>query len=237
MIVAIHQPHYLPWLRYCDKIARADVFVALDDVEFNKNGWQNRNKVKGAAGPQVLTVPVRQRLGQRIHEVAIPPGQPWARKHLRTIEQAYARTPHLSTFREGLERIYAAQWDRLVDLNLEMLRWHLAALGIATPVVRSSELGVEGRATQRLVEIVRKVGGTTYLTGAYALQAYLDPAVMRAAGVRLLLHEWKSPEYAQAHPAAGFVPDLATLDLMVAEGPRAREILAVGGRVCEGAFP
>lgn len=236
MIVAIHQPHYLPWLRYFDKIARADVFIALDDVEFNKNGWQNRNRVKGSSGPQILTVPVMHRLGQPIHEVALRPDQPWARKHLRTIGQLYARSPYLPTFREGLERIYGAKWDRLVDLNLEMLRWHLGALGIATPIVRSSELGVGGRATERLVEIVRKVGGTTYLSGAYALQVYLDPQVLRQAGIRLLLHDWKSPEYAQAHPAAGYVPDLATLDLLLAEGPRSRDVLASGGRVREEAL-
>lgn len=236
MIVAIHQPHYLPWLRYCDKIARADVFVALDDVEFNKNGWQNRNKVKGPSGPQILTVPVLHRLAQPIHEVAVRPDQPWARKHLRTIEQSYARAPYLSTFHDALERIYAASWDRLVDLNLEMLRWHLDALGIPTPIVRSSELGVQGRATQRLVDLVRKVGGTAYLTGAYALQVYLDPAVMREAGIQLLIHEWESPEYGQPHPSAGFFRDLATLDLILAEGPRSREILASGGRVAEEAL-
>lgn len=236
MIVAIHQPHYLPWLRYFDKIARADVFVALDDVEFNKNGWQNRNRLKGPSGPQILTVPVLQRRGQPIHEVAVRADQPWTRKHLRTIAQLYARSPYLSTFQESLERIYAASWERLVDLNLEMLRWHLDALGIATPVVRSSSLGVQGRATQRLVDLVRKVGGTAYLTGAYALQVYLDPLVMQEGGVQLLIHEWKSPEYAQPHPAAGFFPDLATLDLILSEGPHSREVLASGGRVVEEAL-
>lgn len=234
MIVSIHQPHYLPWLRYLDKIARSDLFLVLDDAEFNKNGWQNRNRLKGPSGPLILTAPVLHRLGQRLEEIELRRDLPWARKHLRTIEQSYARSPYLEAFHPALERIYAAPWERLVDLDVEMLRWHMGALGIETPIRRTSELGVPGRATGRLVDLIRAVGGTAYLTGAHALTAYLDPLLFRREGVELLVHEWTCPEYRQAHPQKGFVPDLATLDLLLAEGPASREILERGGRIVAG---
>ncbi len=233
MIVSIHQPHYLPWLRYFDKIARSDLFILLDDADFNKNGWQNRNRLKGPAGPQILTIPVQHRLGQRLEEVTLSPGAPWARKHLRTLRQDYARAPHLQAYLPALEEFYSRPWTSLVDLAEEMILWHLEALGIRTPTVRSSKLGVPGRATARLVDLIRSVGGTAYLTGAYALTSYLEPARFEEAGLKLLVHEWSCPEYAQVWPQAGFIPDLATLDLLLAEGPRSGEVLSSGGRVVQ----
>lgn len=231
LIVSIHQPHYLPWLRYFDKIARSDVFILLDDADFNKNGWQNRNRLKGPTGPQILTIPVQHRLGQRLEEVTLTPGHPWARKHLKTLRQFYARAPHLADFLPALEDFYARPWCRLVDLAWETIRWHMAILGIATPMIRSSELGVAGRASARLVDLVRAVGGTAYLTGAHGLQSYLEPARFREAGLDLLVHQWSCPEYAQVWPQVGFAPDLATLDLLLAEGSRSCEILLRGGQV------
>lgn len=233
LIVSIHQPHYLPWLRYFDKIARSDLFIFLDDADFNKNGWQNRNRLKGPTGPQILTIPVQHRLGQRLEEVSLAPGHPWAHKHLKTIRQFYARAPHLADFLPDLEDFYTRPWCRLVDLAWETIRWHMAVLGIATPMVRSSELGVAGRASARLVNLVRAVGGTAYLTGAHGLQSYLEPARFQEAGLDLLVHQWSCPEYAQVWPQVGFTPDLATLDLLLAEGPRSGEVLSSGGRVVQ----
>lgn len=234
MLVSIHQPHYLPWLRYLDKIARSDVFLILDDAEFNKNGWQNRNRVKAPEGARILTLPVHHRLGQRIDEIALRQDLPWARKHLKTLEQLYARAPFLAELLPGLRGLYERPWTSLVDLAVEMLKWHMELLEIRTPLVRTSELGVGGRATPRLVDLVRAVGGSAYLTGAHALGAYLEPTLFEEAGLGLRVHEWACPAYDQVHPQAGFVRDLATLDLLLAEGPRSREILARGGRVVEG---
>ncbi len=234
MIVSIHQPHYLPWLRYFDKIARSDLFIVLDDADFNKNGWQNRNRLKGPQGPQVLTIPVGHHLGERIDQISLSVEQPWARKHLKTLEQLYARSPYLPEHRAELERFYSTPWQRLVDLALETIRWHMEVLGITTPMVRSSQLGVPGRATERLVGMLRAVGGTAYLTGAHALTAYLDPALFRQGGIELLVHHWVCPEYRQLWPRPGFCADLATLDLILNEGPQAGEILSQGGRILEG---
>ena len=116
MKVAIHQPHYLPWLGYLAKWAAADLFVFLDTVQYEKNGWQNRNRIKTADGARWLTVPVHARLGTPIAEVAIDCEQPWPARHLRAIEAAYGDAPYWPARRETFERLYAERWDRLAPV-------------------------------------------------------------------------------------------------------------------------
>jgi len=223
MRVGIHQLHYLPWLRYFEKIARSDAFVLLDDIQFSKNGWQNRNKVKTANGLAVLTVPVRMKAGQTLDEVRIHNDVPWRKKHLRTIEQAYARAPYFDAYVPFLRDVYGREWERLNDLNLRMLRFYLDALGIATPVYRSSELNVSGEATQRLVNLVKAVGGDAYYSGAFALDAYLDGALLEANGIALELQDWRAPEYPQLH--GDFAADLSIVDVLMNCGPNALDVV------------
>lgn len=219
MIVGIHQPHYLPWLRYFDKIDMCDVFVVLDDAQFNQNGWQNRNRIKGPEGPILLTVPVGQRFGQRLDEVRIGGSGSWREKHWRSIELHYARAPHFASYREALRDFYARPWEDLNALNLAMLGWFLQVLGIQTRIVRSSKMGIEGSATERLVAICRALGGSAYLSGEHATQVYLDGAAFERAGLELTIQHWTCPAYLQRYPRAGFVSDLAILDLLMNEGP------------------
>lgn len=226
MLAAIHQLHYLPWPRYFEKIDRADVFIVLDDAQFTKNDWQNRNRVKTAGGARVLTVPVRHRLGQRLGEVAIAPDSGWARKHWRTMAQAYARAPWFDHYAPLLEPVYRAPWRMLDSLNRHMLHLFLGMLGITTPVVYSSTLGVEGAASARLVDLVKAAGGDAYYCGAHAAEVYLDRARFDAAAIRVEVQPWRAPVYPQLH--GGFVPDLAVADLLMHCGPRALEIIRSG---------
>ncbi len=225
MIAGIHQPHYLPWLRYVDKIARSDVFVLLDDVQYTKNGWQNRNKIKSAQGWMYLTVPVRDAFGKRIAEVGINNTDRWRAKHWNSLRTNYARAPYFARYREGLEALYAREWLQLADLSLEMLQVLLYNLGVKTPVVRSSTLGVPGSGTQRLVDVCRAVGATTYLTGDYAASNHLDAELFRAAGIELTPQGWHCAPYAQQHPGLGFIPDLSIVDLLFNVGPGSLDLL------------
>lgn len=232
MLVGIHQPHYLPWLRYFEKVARCDFFILLDDVSFTRNGWQNRNRIKTGQGAHILTVPVKQKLGMPINEVLVSQQEPWARKHWMTLRQSYAEAPHFADFGSDLESFYATPWPRLVDLNRAMFKHHLEALGLKVGWTLSSELQPEGSATERLVSLVRAVGGTGYLSGRHALGEYLDAGVFRKAGLDLWIFDWTCPEYPQVHPRQGFVRDLATLDLLFMQGgATARATLASGGKV------
>lgn len=223
MLVGIHQPHYLPWLRYFEKIARSDVFIVLDNIQYSKNGWQNRNRVKTASGVATLTVPVHARLGDTLEHVCIDNHIDWARKHERTIEQAYGKAPYFGQYAPMLRAAYAQRWERLNALNRHLLEGFAAALGIQTPIRYASELDVPGKATERLVNLIKAAGGDAYYSGAYALDAYLDEAALRAAGIPLVLQEWHAPAYPQAH--GPFTPDLSIVDLLMHCGPRSLAIL------------
>jgi hypothetical protein len=223
MLVGIHQLHYLPWLRYFEKIARSDVFIVLDDIQFTKNDWQNRNRVKTAAGATVLTLPVIQRLGQRLNEVQLDNHQPWRHKHLQTLVQAYARAPWFREHEAFLRDVYARPWTHMDGINRFMLEYFVKALGITTPIRYSSELGVEGAATERLIRLIQAVGGDAYYSGAYALQVYLDARQLEEAGIALVLQDWHAPEYPQLH--GSFVKDLGIVDLLMNCGPDSLDIL------------
>ena len=199
--VAILQSNYLPWKGYFQIIDEADVFVFYDDVQYTKNDWRNRNIVKTANGPAWITVPVLRagRAGQRILDAQINPDVPWARSHRRTIEQTYARAPHLADALEILDEIYARPWDRLSDLNQFSLRRICDAIGIQTEFLTSTEFPQDDDATGRLVEICRQLGATEYLTGPTAAD-YLDVRQFEAVGIDCRFMKYDHPEYPQVHP-------------------------------------
>lgn len=229
MLVSIHQPHYLPWLPYLAKILASDLFIVLDDVMFTRNGWQNRNRIYAAQGPQLLSVPVKQKLGQLLHATEVLEDG-WRRKHLASLQQAYSKAPQWATLGPELTRFYADPWPDLATPLCAMLEWHLEKLGCSIPMVRSSELGVSTQSTQRLVDLVRKVGGSAYLSGSFALEAYLDPEVFAREEMPLWLFDWECPEYSQG-PRPTFVPNLATLDALLWEGGAAcRSLLQKGAK-------
>jgi hypothetical protein len=147
--LVVLQPGYLPWLGYFDLLKKADVFVHYDDVQFDKHGWRNRNRVKGPKGAVWLTVPVRHsgRSGQSILNVEIDDRQDWRRKQLSTVGQLYARAPFTDTVLPQLRNIIERPWLRLVDLDLALIDWLAVEIGIATPRHRASELGLAATAT------------------------------------------------------------------------------------------
>lgn len=231
MLVAIHQLHYLPWLRYMEKIARADVFVVLDDVQYEKNGYQNRNRIKHADGWMYLTVPVKERAGQLLHEVEIAEAGAWGEKHWRALQANYSKARHFKQYGEAFAGIYQRSWTHLNALNWDLLSYLCLALGIETPLVRSSQLGVEGKATERLIQICRAVGADRYYSGSHAAQTYLDAAAMEAAGIEIIVQEWTCPAYRQCFPQQAFIPDLSVIDLLLNEGPLSLDILQCGEQV------
>lgn len=228
MILAAHQLHYLPWLRYFHKIASCDTFVVLDNIQFNKNGWQNRNKIKTPAGASILTLPVLQKFQQSLSDVQIDFKPPWRRKHWGALQSHYQKSPHFKDHENFFRQIYERSWDRLNDLNYEILFYLLEALGIKTRVIRSSDLVLKAEATERLVGICKELGAKTYLTGSYAAQVYLDPTLFERSGIKLLFQEFECPRYPQLYPEAGFLPELSIVDLLFNCGPKSLEVLLQG---------
>jgi hypothetical protein len=224
--VAIHQPHYLPWLGYVAKWAAADVFVFLDTVQYEKNGWQNRNRIKTAAGPRWLTVPVHARFGTPIDDVTVDDTQPWRERHLRAIEQAYADGPHLGRHHEALSRLYDTPGARLAPLAVANAEWLARAAGVTTPAHLASKLGVTAAdPTGRLLALCAAVGADTYLAGRDGAR-YIDVTRFAAAGIRVLYQTYTHPIYAQLH--GDFVPNCSALDLLLTHGDESLAILRSG---------
>jgi hypothetical protein len=223
--VAIHQPHYLPWLGYLAKLERADCFVYLDTVQFEKNGWQNRNAIKGPQGAQWLTVPVRHRFGQPIAEVAIAEESgDWRRKHRRALMQHYGKAPHFAEVWPALEALYAAPTPGLAELAVASAECTARLLGVRPATLRASALGpLPEDPTDRLVAICRRAGAVTYLAGSSG-PAYLDLDRFARAGIAVLVQDYRHPEYPQRYGA--FVPNLSALDLICNVGA-GEESLAV----------
>ena len=227
MLAAIHQPQFLPWEGYFDKMDQAEVFVLLDDVQFKKNEWQNRNRIKGPNGPQWLTVPVHYRLPQTMREVTADESSGWRETHLKSLRAAYGRAPHFGWVFPALERAYGEARGSIAEVNGALLEALRGLLGIRTPMRRSSELASSGSKSERLVSILRVVGADAYLSGAGALD-YLEPALFAAAGIRVLVQEFTPSPHPQSF--GDYVPSLSVADLLMHEGPNALERIRAGRR-------
>lgn len=225
MIVSVHQLHYLPWLRYFHKIACSDVFVILDNIQFNKNGWQNRNKIKTSRGAAILTVPVFHKFAQPLSEVRIDKKQPWRRKHWGSLSHDYRKAPFFKAHEPFFRKAYETEWEKLNDLNYEILFYLVKALGIKTKIIKGAQLSLQGEATQRLAGICKDLKASAYLTGAFAAEAYLEKKAFDDAGIQLAFQHFECPQYPQLFPEHGFIPELSILDLLFNCGPRSLEIL------------
>jgi len=221
MIVAIHQPQYLPWLGFFDKMMKADVFCYLDTVQFEKNEWQNRNRIKTTQGRQWLTVPVGYRFPQTIAEVAVVPGS-WGRRHLQALHTNYGRAPFFERYIPPFEEALRREWASLRELNLHMLALLREALGIATPTVCAAQIPCATEPTERLIDICRALGADTYLAGAGAA-AYMDAARFERCGLRVLTQDFQHPVYRQRFD--GFLSHMSVVDLLFNCGPESAGII------------
>ena len=230
MRLVILQPSYLPWLGYFDQLDKSDVFVLYDDVQYDKHGWRNRNRIKTPRGPQWLTVPVLTH-GQgkpTNREVRIKPEDPWPRKHLQALRTYYGKAPAFSEVFPRIEGWLSKDWEYLWELNLAGLHLFCDMLGFRRQVHLSSALGIGGEQTERLVRICQALGADSYLTGD-AARSYVDEAAFASAGIRLEYHGYRHPTYPQL--SGEFVSHLSIVDLLMHHGRRSLEILVdAGGR-------
>jgi hypothetical protein len=230
MIVAIHQPHYIPWLGYLDRMVKSDLFIVLDHVQFERRNYQNRTMIRLEDEGRWLTVPVVQ-VSQKetIVEKAVDNTETGSRRwgpiHFKTLKYAYRKAPHFEAYAPRLQEILEAQWDKLVDLDLAMLDFVRGAFDITTPLRRSSEMKSEGARSELLLNLCREVGpGTTFLGGIGGSRRYLDLAAFAQAGVGVMWQDFTHPTYAQCG-AGEFIPGLMSLDMLFNCGPRAAELL------------
>jgi hypothetical protein len=230
MRIAIMQPTYLPWLGYFDLMDQVDLFVLLDNVQFAKQTWQQRNRIKNSQGLEWLTVPVqfRGRFGQTIGEVEIREAEFW-KKHLRSIEVNYGRAEHFGQFFPELSWIFEGNgpWGRLVDLNVALMEWLKSLLGIKTPIVRASDLDAEGKRSSLVAAICRSVGAAEYLSPIGAAGYVLSESrEFSARDVQVFFQNYTHPIYRQLFPP--FLPFASAIDCIFNEGARTGAIMRSG---------
>jgi hypothetical protein len=223
MKCVILQPSYIPWRGYFHLIQKADVFVFYDDVQYDKRGWRNRNRIKSATGPIWLTIPVVakgvQAQGTPIKDVHFVPKSNWKEKHERTLRLCYAKAPYFSSYAPMLASLYAQRTESLADFTIESTVALARELGIGhTRFLRSASLPATGRKTDRLISILQHLGATHYISGPSA-QDYLEEEKFAANGITLEYIKYSYPEYPQLHGA--FDPQVSILDLLLMAGPDA----------------
>jgi hypothetical protein len=226
LILTLHQTQYLPYLGFFEKAARSDHFILLDQPQFEKNDYQNRNRIKGPQGAFWLTVPVltKGRSRQRLDQVEINPQEDWRRSHWSSLEQNYRKAPYWDLYSPELKKIYASDWPLLAGLNTALIRQVMDFLGLKTPLSLESETGSEGNSTERLISLCRRVGADSYLSGAGG-KGYMDEALFAKEGIRLIYQHYEHPVYRQQYGKLGFVPNLCILDLLFNEGPASLGVL------------
>ncbi len=213
-IVGILQPSYLPWIGYFDYIDRCDTFVFYDDVQYTKHDWRNRNKIKTKEGWQWITVPVKikGKSKQLINEAEISGTIDWKLKHKNILSQNYKEAPYFKDYRGWLEPLYRDKWSRLIDLNtyaiLEIAR---SFLDINTRVRFSSELGIRGERSERLLKICQHLNADKFLA-TDATKNYLDEEMFKKAGMGIEYQNYKHPTYPQIH--GDFISHLSIVDLL-----------------------
>jgi hypothetical protein len=225
VIVSIHQPQFMPWLGYFEKMDRADGFVLLDNVQYKKNEWQNRNRIKSAQGAQWLTVPVHFRFPAKILEVAADPAPNWRRKHWQALLTNYAKAPYWGATAASLESFYQQDWGLLKDLNWASIEWIRERLGIKTPLYWASEMDLSEDPTQRLLDICRTLGADTYLAGPDGRE-YMETDKFVSAGIEVIFQQYEPVSYAQLF--GDFVSHLSALDLLLNCGDESLRVLRAG---------
>jgi hypothetical protein len=225
MIVSASQPYFAPFPGFFYKAHLADVLVLLDAVQFPRGTtWITRNRFKNDQGTLWMTIPVKKKgLGlQNINAVRIYHEGHWARKHQASLENAYANAPYFADHINFLKKLFSKKFEKLIDLNLEIIRYLIKCLNIDTKVVLLSELGVQTRGHQLLIDICRVMGASCYLAQSPA-QKYLKPDLFREAEIELKY--FKLPELIYPQLWGSFIPNLSALDLVFNCGPKSSELL------------
>jgi hypothetical protein len=224
--VVILQPSYLPWLGFFEQMYVCDIFVYLNDVQYTKNDWRNRNRIKTREGMQWLTVPVSFQFGQKINEVPINNSYPWYKKHFQALKTWYGKSEYFNIYSEELKEILYKERTYLEELDIELTQWMIKKLGLNPKTVLSSDLSVSpGDRQFRLIEICKALGCDYFYEGKSG-QNYIDIKLFKSHGIMVEFQNYHHPYYNQLWlKEQGFVSHLSAIDLLFNHGPDSLSIL------------
>lgn len=228
MRLTIHQPEYMPWLGFFHKIAQADVFVFLDNVQYRHKYFQNRNRIRGACGELWLNVPVlrKARREQLINEVEINNTEKtWRQKNWKTICLNYKKSPFFSGYSDYFNNIFIKEWFLLAQLNMEVIRKCLDLLDIKVEILRASDLGVTAESEQLVLEICRTLKADEYISGISGIAGKGKSFELEFAkhNIKVKYDEFFHPIYKQLREP--FMPCMSVIDLLFNHGPKSLEII------------
>jgi hypothetical protein len=213
----------MPWLGYLDKMDRCDVFVFLDTVQYKKNEYQNRNRIKTSHGWQWLTVPTHYKFPQKINEVPVDNGANWRTKHLHALLTNYGKSSYYKKYIENFTELYEQDWQLLSKVNMASVILLKDLLGIQSETVIASEMaGVRDEPSQRLVDICVQLGADTYLAGTDGIK-YMDVDMFRDAGINVTFQEFRHPVYKQMFNQ--FETCMSAIDLIFNYGEKSMDII------------
>jgi hypothetical protein len=229
MIVSAHQPLFIPWIGYFDKINKVDLFVLLDDVQYTSTGWINRNSIKNHLGSQNLSVPIikkKKTLEKKINEVKIDNKMDfkWKSIHLKAFQLNYGKATYFKEIFALMKKIYGMPFETLSNFDINFIKLICDYLRIETKLVLSSELGITGRKTDLIIDTCIKTNATSFMLGMGGSRDYADRKKMESAGIKIVEQNFKHPSYNQLF--GEFIPNLSVLDLLFNEGPNAASIIA-----------
>jgi hypothetical protein len=223
-VVAIHQPEYLPWLGFFKKMMNVELFVFLDDVQFRKKGWQNRNRIRINDGTTLLSIPVHTHSYPKINEVTIDNEKNWSIRHKKSILYNYARAPYFDEIKDFIESIFEKKFQYLVDLNTEIIKFIMNELEIKSKIVFSSELEISKKGSDRVLDICKAVGADHYITGTFWAESNLRVEEFKKSNIGVEFQKFQHPIYKQIH--GEFIPEMSIIDLLFNEGRKeAKKIL------------
>ena len=214
MAVAIMQPTYLPWSGYFNLIARTSDFIFLDDVQFSHQSWQQRNRIVVQGKPYVLTVPVHagENGPQSIHDVRVDDSKNWRKKHVRTIQQTYARHPFGHDVAALVEQVLAADLHLLTEINIGLIAAFCRAMGMEPRLHRSSELQIEGSRSDRLLAMCRHFRADSYLSPRGSREYLEEDAVFDSSEIKVVYQDFEPAAYSQ-RGSADFVSHMSIVDI------------------------
>lgn len=215
MILTAHQPAFLPWLGYFDKIHSADKFIFLDSVQFEKNSFTNRNKIKTPQGELWLTVPVKAKghTVNTLRNLEIDANANWKKKHLGAIHANYKKAKRFHALYPALEDLYSREYSLISDLCFDQIQFWMSQLRLDRPLIKSSSLGITSSNSDLILDLCRRCSATKYISGAQG-RNYLKEADFRREGIEITYQDYRHPEYAQLW-GGEFLPGMSILDFLM----------------------
>jgi len=233
MLVAAHQPLFIPWIGYFDKINKVDLFVIVDNVQFTSEGWMRRNVIRGKNNLVNLVVPLakmKSHWDSKINEIMIHEKDfKWKRVHLNSLQMNYGRAPYFSQIFSIIKEIYSQQFYHLHLLNIELIKAVCNYLEIKTPFILSSELNAAGKKTDLIIDICKKTNASSFMLGMGGSRDYANRELIESNGIKIMEQDFQHPVYNQI--CGEFIPNLSILDLLLNCGPASKELLVSSGNL------